>query len=226
MAPRNEAQQAAYNEARRKKTAEAKAAKAAADASVKAIKAERKAAKAKPKAKPKGQGKSPAVAAKVPVKKDVANTIKGKPAAKAPLTVVSPAPPERKVIAMARTAPPAPFGKAAASPKPAAKKVVATPERDDDDPPPLAVPEKRDPKAPTPQGPAGPSTIARSYQREFKGTGATKRGNMLQVTVTFTEAQFTTLKQRAELYQCSLAETIRKCVIAGPNLADTKPRSE
>lgn len=225
MAPRNAEQQAAYNEARRKKTAEAKAAKAAADASVKAIKAERKAAKLKPVVKVVGKGKTAAVVALKPPKKDVDQAKPG---------VGGKAQGNAKVIGKARTAPPEPtprvVGKspALAAPygKPAAKKVVAAPERDDDDPPPLAVPEKRDPKAPKPQGPAGPSTIARSYQREFKGSGATKRGNMLQVTVTFTEDQFTTLKQRAELYQCSLAETIRKCVIAGPNLADTKPRSE
>ena len=62
----------------------------------------------------------------------------------------------------------------------------------------------------------GPPTIARSYRRAFSGTGATQRGNMLQVTVTFTPEQFDVLKERADLYNSSLSEAIRKCVAAGP----------
>lgn len=69
---------------------------------------------------------------------------------------------------------------------------------------------------PTVEGPHGPPTIARSYKREFRGNGATLRGKMLQVTVTFTAAQFDVLKERADLYGASLSETIRKCVISGP----------
>lgn len=215
MAPRTPAQQAAYNEKRRKEAADAKARKAAADASVKAIKAERKAEKAKAASKPavvvkKGDKLDPPKAMVAKSKHNVAAQVKA-------LGADSLLPPEPRKVGKSP---------ALAAPFKGKGKPMTAPERDDDDPPPLAIPEKKDPKAPKPQGPAGPSTIARSYQREFKGTGATKRGNMLQVTVTFTEAQFTTLKQRAELYQCSLAETIRKCVIAGPNLADTKPRSE
>jgi hypothetical protein len=219
MAPRNAEQQAAYNETRRKNTAEAKARKDAADASVKAVKAERKAAKLKG---------SPKATAKVIVEKKGRIAPPPKPTldqrAKAAvadkrltgaLKVHGATEAEAKAVVETRRVGKSPALAAPYTTK-AAKKMVATPERDDDDPPPLAVPEKRDPKASKPVGPGGPSTIARSYQREFKGSGATKRGNMLQVTVTFTEAQFLTLKQRAEVYQCSLAEVIRKCVLAGP----------
>lgn len=66
------------------------------------------------------------------------------------------------------------------------------------------------------EGAMGPPTIARSYRRAFSGTGATQRGNMLQVTVTFTPEQFDVLKERADLYNSSLSEAIRKCVAAGP----------
>jgi hypothetical protein len=68
----------------------------------------------------------------------------------------------------------------------------------------------------TVEGPHGPPTIARSYKREFRGNGATLRGKMLQVTVTFTADQFNVLKERAEMYGASLSETVRKCVMSGP----------
>lgn len=62
----------------------------------------------------------------------------------------------------------------------------------------------------------GPPTISRTYQREFKGNGATQRGKMMQITVTFTPDQFNVLVERARLYGSSLAETVRKCVLSGP----------
>lgn len=68
----------------------------------------------------------------------------------------------------------------------------------------------------TPALPGGPPLMERSYKREFKGIGATQRGNVLQITVTFKPDQFDVLKERADLYQCSLSEAVRKCVMAGP----------
>lgn len=58
--------------------------------------------------------------------------------------------------------------------------------------------------------------LPRSYRRGYKGLGATARGNVLQVTVTMTKDQFAVLKERADMYNCSLAEAVRRCVMAGP----------
>lgn len=56
-------------------------------------------------------------------------------------------------------------------------------------------------------------TNARSYRKAFKGAGATQRGKMMQVTVTFTADQFGILRSAAEFRQCSIAETIRASVL-------------
>lgn len=56
-------------------------------------------------------------------------------------------------------------------------------------------------------------TNSRSYQKKFAGMGATMRGNMAQVTITFTVEQFNTIKSAAEFRGCSIAETIRHSVL-------------
>lgn len=56
-------------------------------------------------------------------------------------------------------------------------------------------------------------TNARSYRKKITGVGATIRGKMYQVTVTFTDTQFGTLKSAAEFRACSIAEAIRQAVL-------------
>jgi hypothetical protein len=198
MAPRTPEQQAAYNEKRRLANAVKK---------VERIQKAEKVHKAKVAKKPKGKAEKivkAAVARKLAAKKPTAPHIEAVDGPKVKVVealVTTKVHRGRRTIEEVHTAKPKPTKPKPTKPKVDIVKQVKMFGADS-----LLPPD--DPKAGL--------LMAKSHRREFRGNGATQRGTGWQVTVMFTEDQLNVLKERAGLYNVSLSEAVRRCVMSGP----------